>query len=80
MEVLKLNRNNYYKNFRTKSNFWRIGSYTRKVNFISTSIKCECYYIEKESYDDIIDKDENFLKPLKKMLKMKDITVSLYII
>ena len=55
----------------------QIGSYTRKVNFISASIKCECYYIEKESYDDIVDKDEIFLKPLKKMLQMKDITVTL---
>ena len=34
----------------------------------------------KRSYDDIVDKDENFLKPLKKMLQMKDIKVSLYII
>ena len=31
----------------------------------------------KRSYDDIVDKDENFLKPLKKMLQMKDITVFL---
>ena len=55
----------------------QICSYTRKANFISASIKCECYYIEKESYDDIVDKDEIFLKPLKKMLQMKDITVTL---
>ena len=55
----------------------QIGSYTRKANFISSSLKVECYYIEKENYDDIVDKDEIFLKPLKKMLQMKDITMSL---
>ena len=55
----------------------QIGSYTRKANFISSSLKVECYYIEKENYDDIVDKDEIFLKPLKKMLQMKDITISL---
>ena len=55
----------------------QIGSYTRKANFISSSLNVECYYIEKENYDDIVDKDEIFLKPLKKMLQMKDITMSL---
>ena len=37
-----------------------------KANYIAASGKVECYYIEKENYEDIMDKD--ILTPLKKFL------------
>ena len=35
---------------------------------MSLSFNVECYYKEKENHNNIVDKDENFLKPLNKLL------------
>ena len=40
---------------------------TKKANYIASSSKVECYYIEKENYEDITEKE--ILTPLKKYLR-----------
>ncbi len=40
---------------------------TKKANYVASSVKVECYYIEKENYEDITEKE--ILCPLKKYLK-----------
>lgn len=39
----------------------------KKANFIASDVKVECYYIEKENYEDIMEKE--IINPLKKYLK-----------
>ena len=39
---------------------------TKKANFIASNSKVECYYFEKENYEDIIEKE--ILSPLKKFM------------
>ena len=41
--------------------------FEKKANFIASSLKVECYYIEKENYEDIMEKE--IINPLKKYLK-----------
>lgn len=52
------------------------GTYTRKADFIALS-DVECYYIDKEVYDEIVDNDNNLINPLKNLIVMKDITITL---
>ena len=51
------------------------GSYSRKADFVSLT-KIICFIIEKESYEQLFDDNELF-QPLKKMLFLKDLTISL---
>ena len=39
---------------------------TKKANYIASNAKVECYYIEKENYEEILEKE--ILSPLKKYL------------
>jgi len=39
----------------------------KKANFIASNVKVECYYIEKENYEDIMEKE--IINPIKKYLK-----------
>ena len=51
----------------TFGDFTTFKKITKKANYIASSQKVECYYIEKENYEDINIKD--ILNPLKKYLK-----------
>ena len=53
------------KTFGDFANFEKI---TKKANFIASTSKVECYYIEKENYEDIIEKE--IISPLKKYLTL----------
>ena len=50
----------------TFGDFSALENITKKANFVSSNSKVECYYIEKENYEDIMEKD--FICPLKKYL------------
>ena len=71
--------NNHLKKL-TKNQFFgdiisQKGSYSRKANFISLT-KVICLIIEKETYEKILEEDELF-QSIKKMLFLKDLTISL---
>ena len=55
------------KTFGDFANFEKI---TKKANFIASTSKVECYYIEKENYEDINIKE--ILSPLKKYLTINE--------
>ena len=56
---------------------WHIREYSKKGNFIASSKKVECYYINKEDYENIIDEEDFISKPLIKILEVKELKTSL---
>lgn len=54
----------------------QIGEYSRKADFVAFG-RVECYIIDKEIYEEIVDNDNQVLKPLKQLLVMNDLTISL---
>ena len=63
---------------KTFGDFNIIEKITKKANYIASNSKVECYYIEKENYEDITEKE--ILSPLKKYLnksKFKNNIISL---
>ncbi len=67
--IKKLTKNQFFGDIISQK-----GSYSRKANFISlTKVIC---LIEKENYEKILEEDELF-QHLKKMLVLKDLTISL---
>ena len=56
---------------------WHHRGLNKKGNFIASSKKVECYYINKEDYDNIIDEDDIISQPLRKILEVKELKTSL---
>ena len=54
----------------------QIGEYSRKADFIACG-RVECYIIDKDTYEEIVENDNQVLNPLKKLFVMNDITISL---
>ena len=54
----------------------QIGEYSRKADFVASG-RVECYIIDKETYEEIVENDNQVLNPLKKLLVMNDVTISL---
>ena len=54
----------------------QIGEYSRKADFVAPG-RVECYIIDKETYEEIVENDNQVLNPLKKLLVMNDVTISL---
>ena len=52
------------------------GEYSRKADFVSNG-KVECFILEKETYEEIIENDNQVLEPLKQLLVMNELTLSL---
>ena len=51
---------------KTFGDFTTFEKITKKANYIAANKKVECYFIEKENYEDIMEKE--FISPLKKYL------------
>ena len=68
--IKKLTKNQFFGDIISQK-----GSYSRKANFIALT-KVICLIIEKENYEKILEEDELF-QHLKKMLVLKDLTISL---
>ena len=68
--IKKLTKNQFFGDIISQK-----GSYSRKANFISLT-KVICLIIEKETYEKILEEDELF-QSIKKMLFLKDLTISL---
>ena len=54
----------------------QIGEYSRKADFVAFG-RVECYIIDKDTYEEIVENDNQVLNPLKKLFVMNDITISL---